>query len=351
MNRFRYYSKNKKLWARLLILFTASLGIILFSLYMQVLIFENKKEQNERLYGSWQAVVFNVDDNDLQTILNHQMLENKVEMNIVENAYYQDEYVGTIGYVEDDFFDLNHLTLKKGHYPEKENEIMLEAYKLDEMGLDYTLGQPILLSDDYGNTEEYVLCGILDNYSINWLGNQNLVKGFIYDDSSNVVISKHIFFDTKKGYDTVLDEMNLDGKIVRNTNVEFTYDPLAKQNFPFTLLSGFSVCYAVLLLLYMLYHWTNQHTKEIQILKSLGADTGMLYKDLLSLLMKTMVLPILIFILISLFLSVPVLILLCSIGIYILSIIFASIIVMMQIQSIPMNMNTFSNQEHTVKKQ
>lgn len=60
--KFKYYSKNKKLSFSLSLILFVSLMIILFSIFMQIRIFEIKREQNQAVYGAWNAAVYDISE-------------------------------------------------------------------------------------------------------------------------------------------------------------------------------------------------------------------------------------------------------------------------------------------------
>ena len=91
------------------------------------------------------------------------------------------------------------------------------------------------------------------------------------------------------------------------------------SNIPFTLLGIFTVCYSILLIAYVFIHWANQHTKEIQILKSLGTDNKMLVKDFTSLLFKSICLPLCVYLIICIVLSINIWVSLISLMVYLFS--------------------------------
>ena len=93
------------------------------------------------------------------------------------------------------------------------------------------------------------------------------------------------------------------------------------------------------------YNWTNQHTKEIQMLKSLGANSFMLCKDFLKLLSKALILPIMIFGICCILFSIYPITIVVSLSVYWIALILVSIICFLQIRKVPLNINSFSDQE------
>ena len=186
-HKFAYYAKNRKLFIRFSVVLFSSLMLILFSLFMQIRVFETKKDHNEDLYGSWYASVYDVTKENENMLYDHQMLDTIGKMSVYGQVQYNDEYAGNIGVVDDSFYELSNISLKMGKLPSSPEEIAIEAYILDGLGIDYTLDQKISLSIQSGDQifkKEYRLCGILDNYSATWINQGSLVNFFIQEDDS-----------------------------------------------------------------------------------------------------------------------------------------------------------------------
>ena len=124
--------------------------------------------------------------------------------------------------------------MKAGHMPENKNEIAIEAYVLDLLGIDYELDQKVNLDihmDDSVIHREYVLSGVINNYSSSWITDGTLASFFIFP-SEDAIISKNLFLIAKEGYIDSINEIQIDDDIVMNAYVEFTYDPFSDQNIP-----------------------------------------------------------------------------------------------------------------------
>ena len=354
-HKFAYYAKNRKLFIRFSVVLFSSLMLILFSLFMQIRVFETKKDHNEDLYGSWYASVYDVTKENENMLYDHQMLDTIGKMSVYGQVQYNDEYAGNIGVVDDSFYELSNISLKTGKLPSSPEEIAIEAYILDGLGIDYTLDQKISLSIQSGDQifkKEYRLCGILDNYSATWINQGSLVNFFIQEDDSFFVQQTNLFILPLQDYFDVMDEIILKNgnRFVYNDMVEFVYDPFSRQNLPYTILACFAIIYTLLLITYTFYNWTNQHTKEIQMLKSLGASSFMLCKDFLKLLSKALILPIMIFGICCILFSIYPITIVVSLSIYLAALILVIIFCFLQIRKVPLNINSFSDQEMVIKQ-
>lgn len=353
--RFRYYSKNRKMFFRFTCILASALLAILFSLFMQMHNFETKKEQNESLYGSWQGAVYDISQATLVELKNNEMVDAMGHMYILGDVRNKDLFAGSIGYVDPAFMGMANLELQNGHFPEKKNEIAIEKMKLDQMGLDYSLGQTIqieIIQDEQIIEKEYILSGIINNYSSTWLSEGRLVSFFVMKDPSIEPIEHELFFTVMEGYLESLEDIHstMISRLILNRNVEFYYDPFSSQNLPFTLLFMFSIAYSILILLYIVRQWTQSHGRELVMLKSMGASTAMFVRDLFELLLRSLVLSFGLFVLASLLLSIPLSLLCISLGIYFVSLGIVLIGCMLWINNVPSNINSFAQDTTIIHK-
>ena len=198
--KFKYYSKNKKLSFSLSLILFVSLMIILFSIFMQIRIFEIKREQNQAVYGAWNAAVYDISETSESKIMSNQMIRSIGNMNIVGEVMEDTEYKGSIGYVDKDFLEMSNISMKAGHMPENKNEIAIEAYVLDLLGIDYELDQKVNLDIHMNDSvihREYVLSGVINNYSSSWTTDGTLASFFIFP-SEDTIISKNLFLIAKE---------------------------------------------------------------------------------------------------------------------------------------------------------
>lgn len=115
-HKFAYYAKNRKLFIRFSVVLFSSLMLILFSLFMQIRVFETKKDHNEDLYGSWYVSVYDVTKENENMLYDHQMLDTIGKMSVYGQVQYNDEYAGNVGVVDDSFYELSNISLKTGNF-------------------------------------------------------------------------------------------------------------------------------------------------------------------------------------------------------------------------------------------
>ncbi len=354
-HRFRYYSKNKRLTFRFTCILCSSLLVILFSLFMQNHFFETKKMHNEKLYGSWHGAEYNIKDSEISDLLDNRMISQTGFLYALGDVQFNNNFQGSIGYVDDTFLELSNIDFMKGDMPDEKDEIAIEKMKLDQMGLDYSLNQTIsiqLVHDDEIISKEYRLCGILNNYSATWTSRGRLLSFFITKDPTIKPIEESVFFKVNDKYLESIEDLNqkMLHDLVINTNVEFVYDPLSSQNLPYTILFGCAIIYTLLLLIYTFRQWTNAHSRELQMLKAMGADTSSFLQDFTELMGKSLLVPAALFISSIIIFSIPLMQIFVTLIIYLLSlgIVFANCCFM--VSRIPVNINSFTEDTTIIKK-
>lgn len=104
------------------------------------------------------------------------------------------------GTLDEALREMGRLSLDSGNFPERDDEIAMEADVLNALGYDYTLGQEITLTiyvscqDQLIPVERtYFLCGILHEYSNLWMLKQNrnnclLVSTVVTEDAGESVL-------------------------------------------------------------------------------------------------------------------------------------------------------------------
>lgn len=105
------------------------------------------------------------------------------------------------GTLDEGVAELGRLTLDSGSFPERDNEIAMEADVLNALGYGYTLGQEVTLSISVPCNDQtvpvertYVLCGVLHEYSQLWALNQNkdnrlLVSAVVTESAAESVLT------------------------------------------------------------------------------------------------------------------------------------------------------------------
>lgn len=346
-HKFHYYSRNKKLILYLTVILAVSVFILLFTLYSQYHIYEITKDENEKWYGSWQGVVVDVSFENEDLLQEHELMEKTGTTGIYGNVLSDDRSIGLVGYGNTSFFDMANLNLVKGHWPKKENEIIVESQVLDQLRKNYDLQQKISVTvqtTEGDVTKDYILCGIIDNYSSTWAIQRDFPNAFIAQNPTLIEQAENIYLLPQKGYEEILNEIHLEKnqEILENTAIEVSYDPFSTSNLSYTVIGLFAIVSSILLISYTFFQWTRKHYKEIQILKSLGADHRILIKDLLHLYSKSMILPLFIFLISCLWMKLPWQMYLFAVILFLISLVLSILLSMIQILRIPENINTYT---------
>lgn len=346
-HKFHYYSRNKKLIFYFSTILAVSMFILLFTLYSQYHIYEITKNENEEWYGSWQGVVVDVSSANEDILQEHELMDKTGTTGIYGNVQNSDQSIGLVGYGDHDFFDMANLNLIKGHWPKKENEIIVESQVLDQLRKSYDLQQEISVTVQTTEghvTKDYILCGIIDNYSSTWAIQRDFPNAFIAQSLGLIEQSKNIYLIPQKGYENILNEIHLEKnqEILENTAIEVSYNPFSTSNLSYTVIGLFAIVSSILLISYTFFQWTRKHYKEIQILKSLGADHRILIKDLLYLYSKSMILPLFIFPISCLWMKLPWQMYLFAVILFLISLVLSILLSMIQIFRIPENINTYT---------
>ena len=288
-----------------------------------------QQKQADETYGRWTAAYYDISENDLSELKLNPLFET-VGAQTIEGTLVQkktqtiessgpDEEVeieqqfGSIGIADPSFFEMAGLKLKTGRLPQNENEIAMEAAVLDGMGISYETGQPIELiirkenPDDRNDfeeiTENFVLSGVIENYSSIWSGNGNLIRSFISQPipSKRIQNQKNIiaFIEPKKGYEDGIDTMSTEDRMIEtNVNRLLSRDPFSSGNIPVTLCVLLSFLFLTILQAESLFVWIWKRRQEVRMLRILGVHKKILIQDIFTMLFKACRIPYLILILV-----------------------------------------------------
>ncbi len=288
-----------------------------------------QQKQADETYGRWTAAYYDISENDLSELKLNPLFET-VGAQTIEGTLVQkktqtiessgpDEEVeieqqfGSIGIADPSFFEMAGLKLKTGRLPQNENEIAMEAAVLDGMGISYETGQPIELTirkenpDDRNDfeeiTENFVLSGVIENYSSIWSGNGNLIRSFISQPipSKRIQNQKNIiaFIEPKKGYEDGIDTMSTEDRMIEtNVNRLLSRDPFSSGNIPVTLCVLLSFLFLTILQAESLFVWIWKRRQEVRMLRILGVHKKALIQDIFTMLFKACRIPYLILILV-----------------------------------------------------
>ena len=182
------------------------------------------------------------------------------------------------------------IKLKTGKMPESENEIAVEAEVLDALSLSYETGQNIHLSirlnDGEIREKDFILSGVLENYSSRWNTPGELLR-FItagpFDDQSVT----QVFIEPKAGYEESLKMIRIaDHPVFYNSERLISDNPFTPANQPITLAVILAVVLCAVLSLEMILSWIWKKTEEIRLLRISGIHRKTIRKDIKRMLIK-----------------------------------------------------------------
>ncbi len=252
---------------------------------------KTEEQQRKDIYGSWHVSVYNTDDLLYRELLNHGTLKSIGKMTAYGSILGEDNNpAGIIGSADENTIQMG-LSFMSGKFPEKENEIAVEMSYLSESGHSYELGQSIPLRiqihDPQNNNtkiieKNYILTGVLKNYSSIWKtdGNQ-LVSFFVTEGSLPAApVFENIFCTLKNEYvknaDELLSFIAKRGNFIKNDYTFYEYtSPNKTRNEAF--LSGFALALivtftSVFFIFNIFYISLKNHNKNFVVMRSLGAS-------------------------------------------------------------------------------
>lgn len=125
------------------------------------------KEKNDQLFGRWNEVFLNVDEEDVEYFRRHAFVDDYSVQNIQEKIYLEGDDRIIIGTCNDNFFELGNLEMIDGRMPVNEGEVAIEEEYLDVLGVE-KVGDIISEGVNIDSLKGYKVCGIVKDYSSRW---------------------------------------------------------------------------------------------------------------------------------------------------------------------------------------
>lgn len=243
--RITFFSKKQKQLHSLRS--NLGLGIILFLIFLfgiTILIYTESYEttlleQRKQSYGSWNVAFYNTNENLYQQLEKHATIESIGTMNLCASIIDDSgNTISSLGFLDKSLLEIGNIQLLAGNFPINDNEIAIEASYLTQLGHSYELNQPIVLTITYidANRElhelqkTFTLCGVVKNYSANWISNsQDFVSffttpSFCENQLSSARTTLHIFTKLYDKYMTTVDNLSVFCQNPKNfVKNEFTY--------------------------------------------------------------------------------------------------------------------------------
>lgn len=134
---------------------------------------QNKKR--EELFGSWDEVFLNVDQDDLNYFRKNAFLEQISVQSIQEKVFLKGDQRVVIGSCDENFLEMGNIELLEGRMPEQKKEVAVEEEYLGILGVS-GVGDVVPNDSEAESLRGYKVIGIVDNYSRRWKLINNNVK-------------------------------------------------------------------------------------------------------------------------------------------------------------------------------
>lgn len=302
MDRFSgYFSGNRNLKKRIALSFWLTTLIIVLIASIQSAQLASARYQASQQFGGWSAFLFDPPEHSVREILENPLLVPAGRQNKTAEIGLRGDrgaYVsrGKIGTADHAFFEQANLKLKSGCWPVFKNEIVLEERTLKDLGLKAAPGSRISLilqeKDGKISEKEFVLTGILPDYSVRWSGGSDLLNGFIPMLDEAGIWSTAWFINAKSGYEDVFRTLSFkDIDVVFNENRKVSEDPFSDDNLVFTILVFLSVGINGLLCIQVLLNWIYQKRQELKLIEIIGIRRRRLTADLCFLYIRAGAIP------------------------------------------------------------
>lgn len=221
----KYIVVNKKQYFKVSFAYFLCFVLIILQIFFALGYVNESKENTLETYGSQDGILVNclkpLNSDAVNSCGNFYIFGN------CQNEEYSYNNTLTIGYADEQAFDINHLTLVEGNLPVRDTEILIEESVNSVLRSTLKVGDKINLNINFFNDDnsssvkstEFIVSGIIKNYSkTQW--NQNSDSGL-----PNILVSKQYFNSNGQKYVNIKSVI-LDSHI--NTN-SFFNDLLIKD--------------------------------------------------------------------------------------------------------------------------
>ena len=259
-------------------------------LAVQENIYQWQMAVNRQRFGDWFVMDNGQKENEIFS--NHPYLE-KPAVAYSAVKLYDDEFneLGiSAGFMTQDFIKRGHITLAQGHMPENDNEIVMDWNTMLKLGLELELNQTITLnyykddeafSKDDMLREEYVICGILENYTNIWEKNSWVPWILMTDSKASQLNEKHDYvyiyplktYVRTDNYRELYDNMRSGSRGYMYNSSVYDYKPWGSEfvyNYLYVLVMFIGI--AALTYQMLLYHRGRRET--LKKFRRLGAGRG-----------------------------------------------------------------------------
>ena len=207
-----------------------------------------RNEKTIETFGKWSYCFEDLTKNDIAEIKNHRSYENMVQVEETLSYTYQENTYYAAN-VNTQFLDMSFISLKQGHYPKNQNEIVVTE------GLPYTLNETISI-----NHQNYQVVGIINGYNQQWVE-----KAFDILTYQLLAIHQRTYVEAKENHDSYVNETE-NHKCIENVyRTRSSYSTTSEMNV-FLAFIGIGIFIAC-------FYDIDKTNERILLLKSIGMST------------------------------------------------------------------------------
>ena len=127
----------------------------------------DQNRKREEIFGSWDEVFLNVDQEDLNYFRKNAFLEQISVQSIQEKVFLEGDQRVVIGACDDNFLEMGNIDILEGRMPEHEREVAIEEEYLEILGVS-KVGDIVPEYSSVESLRGYILTGVVSNYSTRW---------------------------------------------------------------------------------------------------------------------------------------------------------------------------------------
>lgn len=182
--------KRRKSSILMFCILTLSLSFAVIALSVNESMNKSNEEYRYDTYGTWQAALLNGNKEDFEVFKKEKVIDD------IGTAVCFGTIAEGVGYgtVENELKEMGRLGILEGKFPQKDDEIALEADVLSKLKYNYKIGQKVDLeisfpAVSYDGIEttvvvrrEYKLCGVIKEYTDLWCVDNEILPGALVTD-------------------------------------------------------------------------------------------------------------------------------------------------------------------------
>lgn len=127
----------------------------------------NQNKKREELFGSWDEVFLNVDQDDLNYFRKNAFLEQISVQSIQEKVFLEGDQRVVIGSCDENFLEMGNIELLEGRMPKHEKEVVIEEEYLEVLGVS-SIEDIVPDNSRVESLRGYRIVGVIENYSRQW---------------------------------------------------------------------------------------------------------------------------------------------------------------------------------------